>query len=143
MPDPHGTRPATRGQLSLSAIEVGIGIVLVFAVAATFGLALPDPGVRDAQLDAYAADTAQVLASEPPRHGGSTRLAEVSRSHDGFRRERAALRRRVDRILPANLLFRVVTPHGTVGYSVPDGVPVGESTIATVGGEVTVRVWYA
>lgn len=141
--EPFGPQPAARGQLSLSVVEAGVGIVLVFAVAATFGLALPDPGVREAQLDSYAADTARVLASESPRHGGSTRLAEVSRSRSGFRRERAALRRRVDRILPANLLYRVVTPHGAVGYPVPDNVPVGESTVATVGGEVTIRVWYA
>lgn len=132
-----------RGQLSLPAVEAAVGILLVFAVAATFGLALPDPGVRQAQLDAYAGDAAAVLTAEPPRHGGATRLTEVGRSESAFRRERDALHRRVERILPDNLLFRVETPHGAVGYPEPRGVPVGVATVPTAGGEFTVRVWYA
>lgn len=131
-----------RGQLSLSAIEAGIGIVLVFAVAATFGLALPEPGVTDAQLDTYAADAGDVLANEPPRHGETTRLAEVAASPERFERERAALDRRVDRILPDNLLFAVETPHGTVGYPQPEGVPIGETTVPTINGAVEISVWY-
>lgn len=132
-----------RGQLSLSAIEAGIGILLVFAVAATFGLGLPDPGVREAQLDRYAEDAGEVLANEPPRHGATTRLSEVAASPARFERERDALNRRVDRILPDNLLFEVETPHGTVGYPRPDRVPIGEAVVPTTDGAVHIRVWYA
>ena len=132
-----------RGQLSLSVIEVSVGLILVFTVATTFALGLPDPGTRQAQLDTYAEDAASVLSEEPPRHGGATRLAEVTRSEAAFQRERAALDRRVDRILPDNLLFRVETPHGTVGYSRPHGVPVGHARISTINGDVTFWVWYA
>lgn len=132
-----------RGQLSISVIEAGIGVLLVFAVAATFGLGLPDPGVREAQLDRYAADAGEVLANEPPRHGSTTRLAEVAASPARFERERDALHRRVDRILPDNLLFQVETPHGTVGYAPPDRVPIGESVVPTAHGAVRIRVWYA
>ncbi len=134
---------ADRGQLSLSAIEAGVGVLLVFAVAATFGLGVPDPGVREAQLDRYAEDASDVLATEPPRHGATTRLAEVAASPARFERERDALERRVDRILPDNLLFQVETPHGTVGYPRPDGVPIGDAVVPTTGGTVHVRVWYA
>lgn len=136
------SRAADRGQLSLSVIEAGVGIVLVFAVTATFGLGLPDPGVQEAQLDRYAEDAGEVLANEPPRHGTTTRLAEVAASPARFEREREALDRRVDRILPDNLLFHVETPHGTVGYPRPDGVPVGESVVPTTNGAVRIRVWY-
>lgn len=131
-----------RGQLSLSIVEASIGVVLIFTVVATFGLGLPPAGAQQAQLDTYAGDTARVLAGEPPRHGGATRLAEVSRSPRAFERERAALRHRVDRILPDNLMFRVELPHGAVGYPHPDGVPIGVATVTTVAGEVTVMVWY-
>lgn len=137
------SRATDRGQLSLSVIEAGIGILLVFAVAATFGLALPDPGVQEAQLDQYAEDAGDVLANEPPRHGATTRLAEVAASPARFERERAALDRRVDRILPDNLLFEVETPYGTVGYPRPDRVPIGEAVVPTTNGPVYIRVWYA
>jgi hypothetical protein len=39
-------------------------------------------------------------------------------------------------------MYRVETPHGTVGFPVPQGVPVGSRTVATGYGRVTVRVWY-
>lgn len=139
----NARRGADRGQLSLSAIEAGIGILLVFAVAATFGLGVPDPGVESAQLDRYAEDASDVLATEPPRHGSTTRLAEVAASPERFERERAALERRVDRILPDNLLFQVETPHGTVGYPRPDGVPIGDAVVPTTNGRIIIRVWYA
>jgi hypothetical protein len=132
-----------RAQLSLSVVEAGVGVLLVFAVASGFVLGVPDPGARDPQLEAYADDVATVLAGEPPRHEGATRLAEVARSASSFDRERAALERRVDRLLPDNLLFSVETPHGTVGYAHPAGVAVGVATVTTPGGDVTVRVWYA
>ena len=134
---------SSRGQLSLSAIEAAIGVVLVLGVTVGFALGVPSPSGREAQLDAYARDTATVLADEPPRHGGSTRLAEIVRSEESFEREKDALRRRVDRILPANLMFRVTTPHGAVGYRVPDGVPVGSATVTTAHGDVRIEVWYA
>ncbi|MFC7176291.1 DUF7262 family protein [Halosegnis marinus] len=132
-----------RAQLPLSLVEAAVGVVLVLAVASGFALGVASPGSSAAQLDAYADDTATVLAAEPPRHGGTTRLAEVARSEAGFERERAALDRRVDRILPDNLMYRVETPHGAVGYPVPAGAPVGERSVATGYGRVTVRVWYA
>jgi len=143
MPEPrNGERAIHRGQLSLSVVEAGVGVVLVLAVAMGFAHDLPTPDTRDAQLETYAEDAVTVLGGEPPRHQGTTRLAEVARSSEGFERERDALDRRVDRILPDNLLYRVETPHGAVGYPVPAGVPVGERTVATGYGRVTVRVWY-
>lgn len=132
-----------RGQLPLSLVEGAVGVVLVLAVASGFALGVTAPGGSAAQLDTYADDAATVLATEPPRHGGTTRLTEVARSEAGFERERTALDRRMDRILPDNLMYRVRTPYGAVGYPVPAGVPVGERTVATGYGRVTIRVWYA
>jgi hypothetical protein len=139
----RGIRGQGRGQLSLSVVEAGIGVVLVLAVAMGFAYDLPAPDTRDAQLETYAEDAVTVLAGEPPRHRGETRLAEVARSPETFDRERDAFERRVDRILPENLLYRVETPHGAVGFREPAGVAVGEATVTTVEGDVTVRVWYA
>ena len=139
----RGIRGQGRGQLSLSVVEAGIGVVLVLAVVMGFAYDLPAPDTRDAQLETYAEDAVTVLAGEPPRHRGATRLAEVARSPETFDRERDAFERRVDRILPDNLLYRVETPHGAVGFREPAGVAVGEATVTTVEGDVTVRVWYA
>jgi len=133
----------SRAQLSLPAVEVGVGVVLVVGVLTTFALGVPDADTREPQLDAYAEDAATVLAGESPRHGGATRLAEVVRTPERFERERDALERRVARILPDNLLFRVETPQGAVGYERPAGVTVGSATVTTAGGDVTIRVWYA
>lgn len=134
---------AGRGQLSLSAVEAGIGVIFILAVTMTFALGVPSPDTREAQLDAYASDTATVLAGEPPRHRDVTRLAEILDSRRAFERERDPLKQRIDRILPDNLLFQVTTPHGTVGYRKPAGVAIGTATVVTVNGEATIRVWYA
>ncbi|MFD1644400.1 DUF7262 family protein [Haloarchaeobius litoreus] len=131
-----------RAQLSLPAVEAAIGVLLVLAVVATFALPVADGDTTEAQLDTYASDAATVLSGEPPRHGGATRLSEVARSEASFEREQQALERRVERILPHNLLYRVETPHGSVGYRVPAGVSVGVATVPTGHGEVTIRVWY-
>lgn len=132
-----------RAQLSLPVVEAALGVVLVLGVTMGFALSVNQPTGRAAQLDAYARDAGTVLAREPPRHAGGTRLSEVVRSPDAFDRERDALVRRVKRILPDNLLFRVVTPHGTVGYRRPDGVAVGVATETTGHGDVRIEVWYA
>jgi hypothetical protein len=132
-----------RAQLSLPVVEAAIGVVLILAVATGFVLGVPQPDDRTVQLNAYADDAATVLADEPPRHQGTTRLAEVARSAAAFDREKGALDRRVDRILPDNLLYRVETPHGAVGFRTPPGVAEGKRTVATGNGRVTIRVWYA
>jgi len=134
---------SARGQLSLAAIEAAVGVLLVLGVTAGFALSVPHPDGSVQQLDAYAHDAGTVLATAPPRHGGATRLSEVTASRARFERERASLRRRLVRTLPANLLFRVETPYGPVGYPRPPGVAVGTATIATANGPVTVEVWYA
>lgn len=134
---------SARGQLSLPVVEAAVGVAFVLGVAVTFGLALPDAGTAEVQLDTYARDAGTVLAGEPPRHGGRTRLAEVSRSSAAFARERTALDRRVDRILGDNLMYRVVTPHGAVGEPRPRDVPLGRAVMPTRNGEVVLWVWYA
>lgn len=131
-----------RGQLSLSIIEASIGVVFVLAITMGFALGVPSPNTDRPQLDAYAEDTATVLASEPPRHGGETRLAEVTRSPAAFQREQDALQRRVDRLLSENLMYRIETANGAVGYERPAGVSAGYATVPTAGGEVTIWVWY-
>jgi hypothetical protein len=134
----------SRGQVSLTVVEAGVGVLFVVAVASAFAFGAPGGGVaRDAQLDAYASDAATVLANEPPRHGEATRLAEVASSSETFDREQDALGRRVDRILPDNLLFQVATPHGDVGYVRPSNAPVGVARVPTGSGLVTIWVWYA
>lgn len=138
-----GRNPGDRGQLSLSVVEAAIGVLLLFAATTTFALGVPDAGAAEAQLDEYAGDAATVLSREPPRHDGPTRLGEVSRSRSAFERERDALERRVERILPENLMFRVVTPHGAVGFQRPTDAPTGRATVPTLSGRVAIWVWYA
>jgi hypothetical protein len=132
-----------RGQLSLSAVEGALGVLLVLGALTSFFAGVPAADRDAAALDATAEDAATVLSSENPRHAGATRLAEVARSPGAFDRERAALERRVDAVLPENVMFQVRTPHGTVGDAPPDGVPVGVATVPTRYGDVTIRVWYA
>jgi hypothetical protein len=124
-------------------LEVGIGVTLILGVVLGFALGPPPADTRQPQLDAYAADTGTILSNEPPRHSGATRLREMTRSAAAFQRERATLRNRVDRILPANLFYRVETTHGAVGMPVPSGVTVGSATVPTAHGAVRIRVWYA
>jgi len=132
-----------RAQLPLSLVEVALGTVLILGVALGFALGTPAPDRQGPQLDAYASDTAAILANDPPRHDGATRLQEVVASPAAFDRERDALADRVARILPDNVLFRVETPHGAVGTPTPSGVSTGTTTVPTGHGSVRIIVWYA
>jgi len=84
-----------------------------------------------------------LLANEPPRHTEETRLRELVGSEAAFEREGPELERRVERVVPPNVLFRVETEYGTVGHRLPDNVPTGTATVTTTAGTVTIRVWYA
>lgn len=142
MIDRGDTARTDRGQLSLPAVEVGIGLLLVFGVVGLLALGVPGGDGRTAQLDAYADDAATVLEEGEPRHGGATRIDELTASPERFQREAGDLEKRVDRILPDNVLFRVETPHGAVGFERPAGVPAGTASVPTLHGEVRIEVWY-
>jgi len=132
-----------RAQLPLPALEAGIGVVLLLTLALVLAGGVTPADTERAQLDVYASDVGQLLRSEAPRHAGGTRLSEVLASRTAFEREREALARRVDSMLPANLRFRVHTAYGGVGNPQPAGVAVGEWSVRTRNGRVTLEVWYA
>mgnify|MGYP000255785806 CR=1 FL=1 len=134
----------SKAQASVTAVEAAIGVILLTSVAFTFALGLPgeEDARTEAQLETYAEDTATLLLSEAPRHEDQTRLSEVTKSRSAFDRERDALERRIERILPANVMFRLETRFGPVGYRLPGDVQTGDTTILTPNGEVTLRVWY-
>jgi hypothetical protein len=132
----------SRGQASITAVEAALGVLLLFGVTVTFALGTPAPSGDQTQLDAYASDAVTILATEQPRHSGATRLSELAVSPASFEREKGAMERRLDRLLPDNVMFRLETVHGTAGYRLPDGVPTGVATISTPTGAVTLRVWY-
>lgn len=129
---------------SITTIEAAVGVVLIVGVAMLFVLALPggDQARTQAQLDAYAADATTLLAGEQPRHADQSRLAEATVSQSAFERERATLQRRIERILPPNILYRLETEYGVVGHPRPDDVRTGTATVSTVNGTVTLTVWY-
>lgn len=131
-----------RGQIPLPVLEAALGVLLLTSVGLLIVAGVPGGADRSPQLDAYAQDAGQLLQSAPPRHANETRLAEVSASREAFERERDALDRRLRRLLPANLLYQVRTPHGTIGYRVPGEVRTGTATVPTANGPVTIRVWY-
>lgn len=133
-----------RGQATVTVIEAGIGVLLLLALSLTFALGAPggDDPTAQAQLDAYAEDTATILASEQPRHGDRTRLAEVTASEAAFGREADALERRIEEILPENVLFRLETEYGSVGHPLPNTVQTGTATVPTANGPLTLQVWY-
>lgn len=130
-----------RGQLSLTMVEASVGLLFIVGVVAGFGIGLPDPDVREERLDVQAADAAAVLESESA--DASVDLVDAARSEASFRGDRERLRQRAERSLPRDLLFRIATPHGSVGYPRPPERPVGRATVPTPGGTVVVEVWYA
>lgn len=138
-------RKGDRAQLSLPVVEAGIGVLLVLGIVSLVALGLPAPATGDPQLDAYAHDAATLLSESwtPDENATPTTIEEAIRTEEDFDREAEAIERRVDHLLPDNLLFQVETPHGAVGHDRPDGVPTGVASTTTPHGEVTVRVWYA
>ena len=133
-----------RGQASVTAIEAAVGVLLLTSLVVAFSLGGAgdyDAGAQS-QLDAYASDAATLLSQEKPRHAEQTRLAELAASKAAFDREADALERRLETLLPENVLFRVETTHGSVGHPFPGDVPTGEATVPTVNGHVSITVWY-
>lgn len=160
-------RVGERAQLSMPLVEAGIGVVLILGLAGMLALGTPAPQASDPQLDAYAADVGTVLSEEPARHDGTTRIDEVSRSPEQFEREADALERRVDDLLPDNLLFRLEVQFDgsaggtagsgdgndgadsgraaetrTAGFDRPAGAVTGSATVTTSHGRVRIEVWY-
>lgn len=131
-----------RAQIPLPVLEAAIGVVLLTTLALLFVTGVPGAQPSDPQLEAYAQDVATLLGNEPPRHANETRLAEVAASPSALEREQPALRRRIERLLAPNLFYRVETPHGPIGYRLPDAVRIGTATVPTTAGAVTIRVWY-
>ncbi|MEF8838417.1 MAG: hypothetical protein V5A24_01645 [Haloarculaceae archaeon] len=131
-----------KGQIPLPLLEAAIGVLLLTAMTLVLVTGVPAPPEQEPQLEAYATDAGRLLQSSPPRHANATRLGEVAASRAAFEREREALDRRLERILPDNLLYRVRTPHGVVGYRIPGAIRTGSATLPTAHGPVTIRVWY-
>ncbi|MFB6138728.1 MAG: hypothetical protein ABEJ42_10415 [Halobacteriaceae archaeon] len=129
-----------RGQVSLSLVEAAVGVLLVLAVTGGFAVAGPASAGDTPRLERYASDVGATL-----RVGsGDGRPPPVARAiadEPTFEETRAALDRRVRRLLPAGVLYRVSTPHGAVGYPVPDRGPVGRAVVPTRHGDVVVEVW--
>jgi hypothetical protein len=132
----------SRGQLSLTVVEAAVGVVLVMGVAAGFTVVSTGPPPSTAELDTLAHDAATVLSSEPTEGRRDSRLAELARSAESFAAVRPAARDQLADLLPADVLFRVRTPHGSFGHPQPPTAPVGSTTVPTRYGPVTIRVWY-
>lgn len=131
-----------RGQLSLSVVEAAVGVLLVLGVATGFAIGVSEPPAAEPRLDTMARDVVAVLGSEPTAAGHDARLVALARSNASFAGVRDRTRERVDGLLPADVAFRIRTPHGTVGRPPPPTVPVGSTTAPTRHGPITVRVWY-
>jgi hypothetical protein len=132
----------SRGQLSLSVVEAAVGVVLVMGVATGFTVVSTGPTQSTPQLDTLAHDAGTVLAAEPTEGGRDSRLAALARSEESLGEAREPTRERLDRLLPDDVLFRVRTPRGTLGYPQPPTAAVGSATMPTRYGPVTIRVWY-
>lgn len=128
----------SRAQLSLSVLEVAIGVLVVFAVLSGILLGVPTPESREMKLDTYARDTATLLEDPSTHH----RPSALTTSQTAFKQGREALSARLDGLLPENLMARIETPHGSIGYRSPPDTPIGHATIPTPNGSVRILVWY-
>lgn len=134
--------PDRRGQLSLPVVEAAVGALLIVGVTVAFGVGVPGPGREAAQLERYAGDAAAGLADAPADAGNGPLVARALASEGSFDRRADRLRRRTDRLLPATVRFRLLTPYGTLGPPRPRGATVGSALVPTAAGNVTVEVWY-
>jgi hypothetical protein len=128
----------------LPVLEAFVGALVLVALAGAFTVA-GDGGTpaRERQLEAYAADAARLLDEEPGGVAGRSRLRRLAGSRGGFEAAAPGTRRRLEAALPPAVLFRVVTPHGTVGYPRPPSRVTGIEIRETPAGTVRVAVWYA
>ncbi|RRJ29181.1 DUF7262 family protein [Halocatena pleomorpha] len=128
----------SRAQLSLPVMEVAIGVLVVFAVLSGIILGIPPPEPRETQLDTYARDTATLLEDPSTPY----RLPALTTSRSGFEQGAPLLSDRLKELLPENLMARIETPHGVIGYRSPSDAPIGQTTIPTPNGSVRILVWY-
>jgi hypothetical protein len=115
-----------RGQLSLSLLEAGVGVLLLLAVAGALAVGVPTADEREARLDGYAGDTLLTLRDGEPSLGAPP----------------AALDARVDDLAPPGTRYRLETPAGAAGTPVPTGIPVGRARTTTANGTATLWLWY-
>jgi len=116
-------------RLSGIIIELAIGVLLLLAIVAMTILWMPSPDDSTAQLNQYAADTAEILISEPIHGPPGTRNA-------------ATLAARADTLLPDHLEYRIIGPAGIAGQRPPPMTRTGTAMRPTPHGELRVIVWY-
>ncbi len=117
-----------RRRLSGRIIELAIGVLLLLAIVAMTILWMPSPDDSTAQLNQYAADTAEILVNEPIRGSPGTRNA-------------ATLEARADALLPDHLEYQIIGPAGIAGQR-PTTTRTGTAMRPTPHGELRVIVWY-
>lgn len=149
---PDGREPG-RGQLSLTVVEAAVGALLVVAVVGGFALG-GDVGDGRRGLADDARDAAVILRTDTVPNGtlagtNATAVGHVSRADAltggpaAVDRVRESTRRRLRAALPAGVLFRVETRHGSLGLPRPTGRPAATAPVAAANGTVQVWVWYA
>lgn len=135
---------ADRGQLSLPLAEAAVGVVLIVGVSVAFSVGVPGPGREEAQLERYADDAAAGLADAPVRadHVEGPLVAHALASHTAFVRSRDRLWHRAERLVPATVRIRLLTPYDDLGPPRPSGATTGRARVSTSSGTLTVEVWY-
>ncbi|AUV80851.1 hypothetical protein C2R22_03560 [Salinigranum rubrum] len=136
------SRNGRRGQLSLSVVEAAVGLLVVLAAATTFVVGLPEAESEEATLTVLAEDGLDVLDATPPDGDGTSRLTALARDRSGFVRERSHTDDQLRALYPDRVRYRLATPHGVVGDPLPPRGPVGRAMRESVGGRVTLWVWF-
>lgn len=129
-----------RAQLSIPAIEIGIGMLLILAVVSLVIVSRSGPSEPDPQLAYYAADTATILLSTgtettPP-------IGQCLESQQAFHQQCEKLTTGVNGLLPDYLLYHIDTPYGTVGYEPPENIETVTRVRATPHGSIAVTIYY-
>jgi hypothetical protein len=131
-----------RGQLSLSVVEAAVGLLVVLAASTAFLVGLPDEGAEDAASTVLAEDGLVALGATPPDGDGASRLTALARDQSSFARERSHAAEQLRNLYPDRVRYRLETPHGAVGDSLPPRGPVGRAQRHTTDGRVTLWVWF-
>ncbi|MFC7129061.1 DUF7262 family protein [Haloferax chudinovii] len=139
--DADPTRPADRGQLSLTVVEATVATLLVLAVTTGFALAPPAAAPESDSLARQATDAASLVASVPAA-GSGTLLGEACASPSDFDDRATRLHEAASAGLPDGAFVSLRTDVGSVGRPPPETARVRTATAVAPRCTARLEVWY-
>lgn len=128
-----------RAQLSMTLLEAGLAVVLIFGVTGLILVADADPDgdTGGRAVNQFAVDVGHLITGST----GTPSIDRVLATNTSFAEYRDDIETTIRAALPPGYFFRIQTAYGGIGYPKPAHVELGQATVQSFNGTVTIWVW--